>query len=59
MHKSHLCNHGGMQQWGVNYWNTYSPVVNRVSVRAMLTLRILIELHIKSVFLYWHTLRMM
>ena len=27
-HKAHLCVHGGMQQWGVNYWENHSPVVN-------------------------------
>ena len=48
-HKYRLCAHGGMQQWGVNYWETYSPVVNCISVRAMITLSILRELHTKSV----------
>ena len=32
-HKARLFSHGGMQQWGVNYWETYSPVVNWISVR--------------------------
>ena len=27
-HKSRLFLHGGMKQWGVKYWETYSPVVN-------------------------------
>ncbi len=31
-HKACLCAHGGMQQWGKNYWETYSPVVNMLSV---------------------------
>ena len=22
-HRAHLCAYGGMQQWGVNYWETY------------------------------------
>ena len=26
--KSRLCVHGGMQQWGVNYWENYDSVVN-------------------------------
>ena len=34
---------------GVNYWETYSPVVNWMSVRAMLTLIILRDIHTKSV----------
>ena len=37
-----------MHQWGVNYWETYYPVVNWMSVRPMLTLSILRELHTKS-----------
>ena len=31
-HKAHLCTHGVMQQFGVNYWETYAPVVNWISV---------------------------
>jgi len=27
-HKARLCAHGGMQMWGQNYWETYSPVVS-------------------------------
>ena len=38
-----------MQQWGVDYWETYSPVVNLVSVGDILTLSIIGELHTKSV----------
>ena len=34
---------------GVNYWETCSPVVNWMSVRAMLTLRIPQKIHTKSV----------
>ena len=26
-HKARLCCHGGQQEWGVNYWDTYAPVV--------------------------------
>ena len=54
-HKSRLCAHKGMQQWGVNYWETYTPVVNLMSIRAMLTLSILIELHTKSIYFFWPT----
>ena len=45
--KDHMCDHGVMQQWGVNYWETYSPVVNWMSVRSMLTLSILRDIHTK------------
>jgi hypothetical protein len=37
-HKARLCAHGGMQQWGTNYWETYSPVVNMVTVCLILLL---------------------
>ncbi len=38
-HKARLCAHGGMQKkWGVNYWETYSPVVNWISVRTVLAI---------------------
>ena len=35
-HKSRFCAHGGQHQWGINYWETYAPVVNWVSVRFLL-----------------------
>ena len=45
-----MCSQGVMQQWGVNYWGTYYPVVIWMSIRVMLTLRILIYIHTKSVY---------
>ncbi len=36
--QAQLCAHGGMQQWGENYWETYSPVVNMLSVRLLLAI---------------------
>ena len=35
-YKARLCAHGGMQRWGVNYWDTYCPVFNWISVRTLL-----------------------
>ena len=35
-HKARLCAHGGMQRWGENYWETYFPVVNMISVKLLL-----------------------
>ena len=32
--KSCLCAQGGMKQQGVDYWETYAPVANWMSVRA-------------------------
>ena len=40
-HKARLCAHGGMQQWGVHYWETFAPVVNWLSVRLVLVLALL------------------
>ena len=37
-YKAILCAHGGMQQWGVNYWETYSPVVNWISICTLLAI---------------------
>ena len=48
-HKSHLCAHGSTKKCRVNYWETYSQVVNWVSIRAIITQIILRELHTKSV----------
>ena len=43
-HKSRLCVHGGMKQYGVNYWENYSPVVNRIIVRSLLDMANINEL---------------
>ena len=58
-HNARTCAHRGMHQWGVNYWENYSPVVNWKSIREMLTLSILREIHTKSVDFSWTTLRLM
>ena len=47
--KARLCCHGGQQQLGVNFWDTYSPVVSWSSVRILLTLAKLHNLHTQSV----------
>jgi hypothetical protein len=50
-HKARLCTHGGMQCWGENYWETYSPVVNMISVKLLLVIAKIhgLELELKSV----------
>ena len=48
-HKARLCAHGGMQQWGENYWETYSPVVNMLSVRLILVIAHIHGLDSKSI----------
>jgi hypothetical protein len=40
-HKARLNVHGGQQQFGVNYFETYSPVVTWFSLRTLLTLSLL------------------
>ena len=35
-YKDRLCAHVGMQRWGVNYWETYAPLSNWISVRTIL-----------------------
>jgi len=40
-HKGRLCAHGGMQTWGENYWETYAPVVNWLSVRTLFALSVI------------------
>ena len=48
-HKARLCAHGGMQEYGVNYWDTYAPVVNWISIRMMLTLSVIHGLYTTSI----------
>ncbi len=45
----HLCAHGGMQQWGVSYWEMYSLVVNMLMVRLLLVLCNIHGLESKSI----------
>ena len=48
-HKARLCAHGGMQQWGINFWETYAPVVNWLSVRTLLILSLVLDLETRSI----------
>ena len=48
-HKARICAHGGMQQWGVNYWETYAPVVNWISIRFLLVLSEIVGLETKAI----------
>ncbi len=47
-HKARLCAHGGMQTWGRNYWETYSPVLNMITVRLILLIAQIYNLDSKS-----------
>merc|ERR1712102_12315 len=48
-HKARLCAHGGMQTWGVNYWETYAPTVNWISVRFLLVVAEILSLDTKAI----------
>ena len=48
-YKARLCCHGGQQQWGVQYWETYSPVVSWMAVRTLLVLAKIHNLHTQSI----------
>ena len=48
-YKARICAHGGMQDKGINYWETYAPVVQWMSVGIMLTLAAIKNLHTKSI----------
>ena len=43
-HKARLCAHGGIEQYGVNYWETYDLVIHCISVRSLLYIAIIHEL---------------
>ena len=47
-HNARLCTHGGHQQWSVNYWETYAPVVNWISVRFLLIISELADLETQA-----------
>ena len=48
-HKARLCAHGGMQRWGESYWETYSPTVSWIAIRAMLTVGIIHDLSTSTI----------
>jgi hypothetical protein len=48
-HKARLNVHGGQQQFGVNYFETYSPVVTWFSLRTTLTLSLLYDWHTRQI----------
>ena len=48
-YKACICTHGGQQSYEINYWETYSPVVNWISVRLLLTICQLHNLNSESI----------
>eukprot|EP00957_Ditylum_brightwellii_P202520 15330529-Ditylum_brightwellii.AAC.1 len=43
-HKARICAHGGMQQWGLDFQETFSPVVMWITVRTLLTIALIHDL---------------
>ena len=48
-HKARLCAHGGQQTWGLDYWDTYAPVVTWASVCLLLIVAKIHGLQSKSI----------
>jgi Reverse transcriptase (RNA-dependent DNA polymerase) len=48
-HKAHLCVHGSMQEKGINFWETYSPVVGWSTIQLLLTLSITEDLWARQI----------
>ena len=48
-YKARLNAHGGIQRWGIDYYETYAFVVNWISVRLVLALSIIHKLESKSI----------
>ena len=48
-HKARMCTHGIMQKWGESYYDTCSPVANRLSARFLMTMHVALDLETKSI----------
>ena len=48
-YKARLNSHGGMHRWGIDYYETYAPVVNWISVRILMALSIIHKLESNSI----------
>ena len=48
-HKTRPCAHGGMQKRGINYWETYAPVVNWIRVQTLLAITNIYKLGSRSI----------
>jgi hypothetical protein len=48
-HKARVCAHGGQQTWGLDYWDTYAPVVTWASVCLFLIVAKIHGLQSKSI----------
>ena len=49
-HNARIFAHGGMQQYGVNYWETYSPTVNWISVLFLMIVAKILDLDTQAIY---------
>ena len=47
--KARICSHGGMKQYGVNYWGTYSPKLNWISVHFIMIVAQVLEIDTQAI----------
>ncbi len=48
-HKAQLCTHGGQITWGLDYWDTYAPVITWASIQLLLIIAKIHGLESKSI----------
>ena len=48
-HKARLCAHGGIQEWGENYWEKYIPMLHMLTLQLLLSLCNIHKLESKSI----------
>ena len=48
-YKARVCVHGGQEQHGIHFWNTFTPVVSCMSDRTLLVLSKIHNIHTTSI----------
>ena len=48
-HKARPCAHRHMQTHGVNYWDTYAPTINWISIRFLLVVAQILDLNTQAI----------
>jgi len=47
-YKARLSAHGGQQEYGINYWETFAPVVQWTTIRLIMTLTMILDWHTRQ-----------
>ena len=47
-YKARINAHGGQSKWGIHYWEKYPPIVNWMSVRTILVLKLCFNLEVRA-----------